>query len=212
VEINSSFYRPHRASTYARWAACVPHHFRFAVKIPRAITHELCLLRCDDVLARFLSEVTGLGGKLGPLLVQLPPRLAFDHGSAREFFRLLREKFAGDAVCEPRHASWFAMPADDMLKQHRIARVAADPAPAPEAARPGGWSGLAYYRLHGSPRMYYSEYGDAYLAAVARELTGMAGAKRWCIFDNTARGAAVINALRMRELLDPSASGDSCRL
>ena len=55
VEINSSFYRPHRPATYARWAASVPHGFRFAMKIPREITHTRRLADAMDPLDRFLS-------------------------------------------------------------------------------------------------------------------------------------------------------------
>ena len=60
VEINSSFYRPHRTATYERWAASVPEDFRFAVKVPKAITHERRLKDVGDLLDRFLSEVGGL--------------------------------------------------------------------------------------------------------------------------------------------------------
>src|SRR5919106_6889056 len=63
VEINSSFYRPHRPATYERWAASVPEGFRFAVKIPKAITHERRLNEAGDHLDRFLSEAQGLGSK-----------------------------------------------------------------------------------------------------------------------------------------------------
>jgi uncharacterized protein YecE (DUF72 family) len=79
--------------------------------------------------------------------------------------------------------------------------VAADPAPAPGAEHPAGWHGLVYYRLHGSPRMYYSSYEPAVLSGVADALRTSTAAERWCIFDNTARGAAVENALAMRALL-----------
>src|SRR6476661_8928978 len=77
VEINSSFYRPHRPATYARWAASVPADFRFAVKVPKVATHERRLVDVNDVLDSFLAEATQLGERLGPLLVQLPPSLSF---------------------------------------------------------------------------------------------------------------------------------------
>ncbi len=86
----------------------------------------------------------------------------------------------------------------------QVARVAADPAPAPRGAVPGGWDGLVYYRLHGSPRMYYSDYPDAYLDELARTLAAAArSAPVWCIFDNTALGAATANALKVVERLVP---------
>ncbi len=77
VEINTSFYRPHRPGTYQRWAATVPADFRFAVKMPKEITHTRRLLQVTEPLTRFLGEAGALGEKLGPILVQLPPSLAF---------------------------------------------------------------------------------------------------------------------------------------
>src|ERR1700753_2288419 len=69
VEINSSFYRPHRPATYAKWAASVPVDFRFAVKVPRAITHEARLIDTDEMLKKFLSEWTALGDPLGAVVL-----------------------------------------------------------------------------------------------------------------------------------------------
>src|ERR1700733_11887003 len=71
VEINSSFYRPHRRATYERWRASVPQSFRFSVKVPRLITHELGLLRCKNETVAFLDSARGLEDKLAVLLVQL---------------------------------------------------------------------------------------------------------------------------------------------
>jgi uncharacterized protein YecE (DUF72 family) len=154
VEINSSFYRPHRPSTYQRWASTVPAHFRFAVKVPKEITHLRRLADIDEPLERFLSEAGALGEKLGPLLVQLPPGFAFDERRVSAFLERLRGRTQGDVACEPRHRSWFTAEAERLLSEFRIARVAADPALVPAAAEPGGWPGFAYHRLHGSPRMY----------------------------------------------------------
>ena len=210
VEINSSFYRPHRPATYARWAASVPAGFQFAVKVPRTITHERKMVDVVEPLERFLGEVHALGGALGPLLVQLPPSLAFDAVVAGEFFGLLRERFEGGVVCEPRHPSWFSDAADAVLLQCRVARVAADPAPVPRAAEPGGWPGIVYRRLHGSPRMYDSGYSAEYLDTVAQALREdlAHGRDCWCVFDNTALGEAAGDALGVlgRGMPPPSAS------
>ncbi|MDQ6693505.1 MAG: DUF72 domain-containing protein [Chloroflexota bacterium] len=201
VEINSSFYRPHKPETYERWAASVPEGFRFAVKVPRVITHSRKLKDAGVEMRAFLSECRYLGAKLGPLLVQLPPSLAFNSEVAEPFFSLLRGEFDGQVACEPRHASWFAPTAGDLLLSYRVARVAADPAILPAAAEPGGWGGLVYYRLHGSPRIYYSAYLPPYLEGLAGSLAQAAelGADTWCIFDNTAEGAATGNALTIME-------------
>jgi len=200
VEINSSFYRPHRRSTYERWAASVPDEFRFSVKVPKEATHTRRLAGCADVLERFLNECTGLGAKLGPLLVQLPPILKFSSEIAETFFAELRGWHSGEVACEPRHPTWFDADADALLREHRVARVAADPAVVPAAAHPGGWSGFAYRRLHGSPKVYYSAYADDILLSLAAAFAESRGA--WCIFDNTAEGAATRNALDLLRMTE----------
>lgn len=198
VEINSSFHRPHRRSTYERWAASTPAGFRFSVKLPKEITHRRKLADAAEPLDRFLAEAGGLGDRLGPLLVQLPPSLAFDPLTAADFLALLRGRFAGDVVLEPRHPSWFAAEPEALLTAHRVARVAADPAPVTAAAEPGGWPEPAYFRLHGSPRTYYSAYEPDFLDTLAARLRPLSRAGRaWCIFDNTAAGAAAGDALEL---------------
>jgi uncharacterized protein YecE (DUF72 family) len=202
VEINSSFYRPHRRATYRRWAASTPADFSFAVKVPRAITHELRLVNADAALDAFLEQASGLGDRLGPLLIQLPPRFVFGEAIAEAFFAALRARHSGDVAFEPRHATWFAPAADEVLIGHRIARVAADPAIVPSGAEPGGWTGLSYFRLHGAPRVYWSNYQPDQLAHYAARLRAAKSESRvWCIFDNTARGAATQNALALSALL-----------
>ena len=206
AEINSSFHRPHRPSTYAHWADTVPDGFRFAAKVPKTITHGLKLVGAEAELDRFLGEVAALGPKLGPLLVQLPPKLAFEADVADAFLRLLRERHDGAVALEPRHPGWFGEEAGAMLQAWRVARVAADPARVPEAAEPGGWPGLVYIRLHGSPRIYYSAYDEAYLDGLAVRLRA-AEVETWCILDNKASVAAAGNALALGARLGDGMSG-----
>ncbi len=203
AEINSSFHRPHRRATYERWAAAVLADFRFSVKCPRTMTHDQRLIDCEALIDRFADEVAGLGPKLGALLVQLPPSFAFTE-IAEPFFALLRQRIAVAIVFEPRHASWFSADADALLDRLRVTRVAADPSPAEGADMPGGWTGLAYYRLHGSPRIYRSPYGERCrdIAAQLRALEAV-GTPAWCIFDNTTSYAATGDALTLSELVSP---------
>lgn len=201
AEINTSFYRPHRPQTYARWAQTTPEGFRFAVKAPKAITHEARLAEAGERLAKFRAEASALGDKLGPLLVQLPPSLVFDAAVAERFLADLRALWPEAVACEPRHVSWFEPAAEALLAAYRVARVAADPARHPLAGKPGGWRELTYWRLHGSPQMYRSSYDAGFLEWLANELRAGPAAETWCIFDNTTSGAAAANALALQNLL-----------
>ncbi|BCW90799.1 hypothetical protein sos41_39740 [Alphaproteobacteria bacterium SO-S41] len=199
VEINTSFYRPHRPATYERWAAAVPNDFRFSVKLPKLITHERRLQDCRTELERFAGEVAGLGPKLGAVLVQLPPSLIFDPTLVHAFFKAVRKQVAVSLVCEPRHASWFDGKADAALHKLGVARVAADPAIAPGADQPGGAADLVYVRMHGSPEIYRSDYEASRLVKLRNQLRAhlARGRSVWCIFDNTTFGHATGNALAM---------------
>lgn len=201
VEINSTFYRSHRPSTYERWAASVPASFRFSVKVPKEITHVRRLDGCGDLVARFLDETAALGERRAALLVQLPPSFAFDEPLVRTFLENLRERYPRTIACEPRHASWFEPDAEALLERLAVARVAADPAVVPEAAVPGGYRGAAYVRLHGAPRVYYSPYDAQALQNVAALIRHTVAGEVWCIFDNTASGAAAGNALALQQLV-----------
>lgn len=209
VEINSSFHRPHRASTWQRWRESVPDHFRFSVKIPKVISHEQKLIDCEATLELFLDQVQELGDKLAVLLLQLPPKLEFNSKIAQDFFTTLRSQCSTQVVCEPRHASWFDDEADALLRAGAVSRVAADPARHPGASIPGGWRGLSYFRLHGSPVMYRSSYSgriDTYAEQFQRE-NAADGRPTWCILDNTASSAAISDAL----LLQGRLKGDATR-
>lgn len=206
VEINSSFHRPHRAGTWQRWGSSVPAGFRFAVKLPKTITHLHKLAECDALLDAFAGEAGALGPALAVLLVQLPPSLAFSKPVAEPFFVNMKSRFGAAIACEPRHSSWFDPDADAMLADLGVARVAADPAICAAAAVPGGWRGLAYVRLHGSPRMYRSSYDDR-LLTITDQLRGYArAADCWCMFDNTASSAATPDALALQALIEPAGS------
>ena len=198
VEINSSFYRPHQAKTYARWAASVPAAFRFSVKLPRTISHELRLRDIELPLARFAGEANALGEKLGCVLLQLPPSLAFETGLADDFLQRVRASFGCMLACEARHPSWFSDSATRLLQQHGVTRVLADP----PTGQPGPHvptTAASYRRLHGAPRIYYSSYDDVYLARLSAELRQAAtGGMSWLIFDNTAAGAALENLLQLK--------------
>ena len=197
VEINSSFHRPHRSSTWERWRDSVPPDFRFSVKLPKTITHQAKLAGCGELLDAFMAEVSGLREKLAVLLVQLPPKLELDPDIARDFFAAVRSRTDARLACEPRNISWFSEEADAMLRELGVARVAADPAICDAAARPGGSRAIDYWRLHGSPVIYRSSYLDRIDLYAEALLGARAGAECWCIFDNTASSAGAGDALAL---------------
>ena len=199
VEINSSFYKPHRRATYERWAASTPDGFRFSVKMPKAITHEAALDAPEAALDAFLEQCGGLGAKLGVILVQLPPKLAFDRVTVRYFFEALRERYSGQVAMEPRNATFFTAIAEAMFVDYKIARVAADPPRDPRDGVPGGYGGFTYARYHGTPRVYYSPYDEEQCEQIAAQLVTPGQAEeRWCMFDNTGRGYATADALAVQ--------------
>jgi uncharacterized protein YecE (DUF72 family) len=199
TEINTTFYRPHKPGTFARWADTVPRDFRFAVKLPRTITHFKRLQDVRTELDAFLASIDPLGKKLGPLLVQLPPSFAFDAARVRRFAKLLRARHDGAVAWEPRHASWFTGKADALLSEYRMARVGADPAVVPAAAEPGGVRNFTYRRLHGAPHLYRSSYPPDVVDALATKLPRRG--EHWVIFDNTMLGHATANAAALQKKL-----------
>ena len=200
AEVNSSFHRPHRPSTWVRWRDSVPDDFCFSVKLPKTITHAKKLVDCEAEVATFLDEAGLLHDKLAVLLVQLPPTLELDTASAKAFFSGLRRRTDALVACEPRNLSWFTPEADRLLAGLEVARVAADPSICPEAAKPGGWRELSYWRLHGSPVVYRSSYADR-ISALAATISNDDAAHRWCIFDNTASSAGAGDALQLLDAI-----------
>lgn len=202
AEINSSFHRPHAAATYAKWRASTPPDFRFAVKMPRAITHDLKLQNAREPFVTFLEQTDGLAEKRAVILVQLPPSLSFEASIATRFLEMVRATYRGPLVWEPRHPTWFSPAVASLLESYAVSRVAADPPPVPDAAEPAGLQALAYFRWHGSPRKYWSRYDDKAMATLAAAVRRLSNTEEvWCVFDNTASGAAIENAWELHQQL-----------
>ncbi len=198
VEVNSSFHRRHRPETWVRWAEATPPDFQFAVKLPKTITHLAKLREVSGPIEDFTADVAGLGEKLAVVLVQLPPSLSYEKAVAAPFFGQLSSKTGASIACEPRHASWFDDDADWMLAELGVSRVAADPSLSDRASQPGGATDLGYWRLHGSPRIYRSAYGESGVASYVENISQSVCRRSWCMFDNTASSAAINDALLMR--------------
>jgi len=200
VEINSSFYRDHKPQTYSRWARETPDSFVFSVKLSRFFTHQSKLLITDDRLTHVVDGIKHLGSKLSVLLVQLPPKLEFLPDRATPFFSALREAYNGAIALEPRHKSWISEEAISLLNDYSISKVEADPDPCPLTSHKVK-SSLKYYRLHGSPEVYKSNYTPEFIDRIASEITGSKHREVWCIFDNTTFGHATHNACALQTAL-----------
>lgn len=252
VEINSSFYRLHRASTYEKWAAAVPDGFEFAVKGWRMLTHMRRLRNIGDDLASFFnSGVLQLRDKLGPLLWQLPPSLKYDHDVLAEFLAQLPKTY-GDAAelarsaspppsgdtpeaetqptlidmtppeppgladmplryaLEPRNAGFDSPEALALLKEYDIALVMSDMnGRHPEYRQTTG--DLVYVRLHGAPRVYFSNYSDQTLEEWAARIRTWRdeGRTTYCYFDNTGAGWAPYNAHTLQKFVESGRDADT---
>jgi uncharacterized protein YecE (DUF72 family) len=226
IEINGSFYSLQRPSSYAAWRAETPDDFEFAVKGGRFITHLKRLVDVETALANFFaSGVLALGPKLGPVLWQLPERLAFDPAVLDSFFALLPRTTGRAAELATRHdakvkegralttaeedrplrhalefrSTTFASEAAyDLLRRHEVGCVVADTA--------GRWpkveqvtSDVMYVRLHGDQELYASGYSDESLDAWAAKCLAWdaQGLDVYVYFDNDIKGYAPHDAMRL---------------
>jgi uncharacterized protein YecE (DUF72 family) len=191
VEINHTFYRMPAERTLGEWAKSVPPHFQFALKLNQKLTHIQRLRECDELLERFLGAVGPLAGsgRLGPILVQLPPQFRVDLTRLDQFLTLAPPLFR--FALEVRHPSWHTEEVHALLRRHRVALCLAetDEAPAPDAVT----ADFVYLRLR------REAYGPEELAAWRTRALGWvaAGLDVYAYFkhEDAGRGPAYARAL-----------------
>jgi uncharacterized protein YecE (DUF72 family) len=154
VELNASFYRLPSPAMIERWVAATPPGFQFAVKAWRAVTHERRLEDCAEPLQRFLARIRLFGGKLGPILFQLPPRFPADSARLARFLALL--PLGHRYAFEFRDPSWWHDEVYMLLEERGAAFVGFDLAGLRSPRRTTG--PLAYVRLHGCDERYRGRY------------------------------------------------------
>jgi len=199
VEVNNTFYRLPERSTFEEWAARTPADFVFAMKASRYLTHIRRLQEPAEPVTRMLDHAGGLGRKLGPVLVQLPPNLRADPERladtlARFFPRRIQVAF------EPRHASWFTDEIYDVLAARNAALCLTD-----RLGRRGPMARTAdwyFLRFHEGTARPHPCYGDRALAAWAERLADQWSktADGFVFFNNDHRACAVRNAARFAVL------------
>jgi uncharacterized protein YecE (DUF72 family) len=193
VEVNSPFYRLPGRATFAAWRDRTPVDFRMAVKMSRYLTHVRRLRDPAEPVARFLERATGLGDRLGPVLLQLPPDLRADPaGLATVLGRFPPEV---RVVVEPRHASWWTEEVRAVLEHHRAALCWADRRGRPVTPL---WrtTDLGYLRMHEGLATPRPRYGQAALWSWLRRLTAAfgPGTPLYVYFNNDPGGAALADA------------------
>lgn len=197
VEVNATFYRLPNPKTFDNWYQKTPDNFIWAVKGSKFITHTKRLKESKEPLIRLYSAVERLKEKLGVILFQLPPNLSFD----RELFLPFCENLdhTQQHALEIRHQSWIDTHVFEILKEHNIAFCLSDTAgryPYHEVIT----ADFLYVRLHGSKKLYASEYSEDELQGWAKKI------RNWNMpahiyFDNDAKGFAIKNAKRLKEIL-----------
>ncbi len=200
VEVNGSFYTQIARATYQRWAAETPPGFRFSVKGHRFVTHYKRLVDCEGSIALLRDQASGLGDKLAAVVWQLPSRMEADPPRLDRFCAALAAWPTRHAI-ELRHRSWFTDEVAGILAAHDVANAMGD---APDFPM---WravtTDLVYVRLHGHTRKYASSYAGPSLDRWAGDVRrwSAAGKDVHIYFDNDAEGAAVRNAIDLRERL-----------
>jgi uncharacterized protein YecE (DUF72 family) len=203
VELNASFYRLPKPQTFENWRKRTPDHFLWAVKASRYITHIKRIKDIQEPLERFFSAVAPLEEKRGPLLFQLPPTLSFDEAVLSHFCKQLKANHL--CTLEVRHPSWAQKRALAILKDHNVALCASDTAGRYTYIEEGTAT-FRYIRLHGSKKLYASEYSEEELQEYARKIRAWSK-DTYLYFDNDFSGYAIKNAKRLKEILanDPRA-------
>lgn len=204
VEINMSFYRLPNEAMIQRWESVAPKGFYYSVKLWRMITHRKLLTDSAELTERFMGVVGGLKAKRGPLLIQLPPRMKLDLDRLDEFLTMLKKimgRSRWQTAVEFRNPTWLTSETATLLTKHKAALVLHDMAGS--AATEPNAADFIYIRRHGATGRYAGEYTDDQLQAEARHIAGWLAQNRevWIYYNNDAAGAAVRNALRLKELL-----------
>ncbi len=202
VELNNSFYRLPSEAAFATWRDSSPANFTFAVKVSRFITHIKRLRNTEEAVENFISRARILGGKLGPLLYQLPPNMHRNDEVLESFVSTLDRGLKH--VFEFRHQSWLDDSVFEILRRYNVGLCVFD---MPSFTCPVvATADFAYVRFHGSTGLYWSCYSDEELADWAKRLVELAVNLKavYIYFNNDAEAFAVRNAITLRAFLERS--------
>ena len=200
VEINSTFYRKPTAKTLKKWADETPEDFRFFIKIPKTVSHEKRLEGCKAEIAEFCTHIQShLKEKLSGFLYQFPP--SFKNTQENIDLILNNLDYSYLNVIEFRHESWWRDEIFKLLREnHVIFSGVSFPGNLPEEVIVSH-ADILYYRLHGKPVLYKSEYSEEFIRNLAEKIRNF-NRQSFIFFNNTWGTAAIKNSLYLKELLE----------
>lgn len=203
VELNVTFYRTVRPSTFAKWSAMVPEDFVFVVKGPRVITHINRLKTDQEALRKFRSSNVGLGEKVRCILWQLPPSFKKDSHVLENFLKSIHEDEVLSKLShafEFRHSSWFDENVYSLLSESDAALVVSHSQRCPCEVR--RTTSFMYFRFHGGERLYSSNYSNDELEEWAKIIRPeISKGDVYVFFNNDINAYAVYNALTLRSFI-----------
>ncbi|WP_080778986.1 DUF72 domain-containing protein [Chryseobacterium phocaeense] len=200
VEINSTFYRKPTAKTLLKWHDETPEYFKFFIKIPKSISHEKRLKDSKEEISAFCSHIEEhLKDKLAGFLYQFPPSFKKSQENIDLILSTLDFKYVN--VIEFRHESWWTEEIYTLLTENKIVFSGVSfPGNLPEEVVINHPE-ILYYRLHGKPVLYKSEYSEEFLDTLAENIRN-SERKTFIFFNNTWGTAAIKNSLYLKKILE----------
>jgi len=197
LELNVTFYRFPQLSFLEAWYKKSPDVFSFSVKAPRAITHYKQFNNSEQLLADFYGTIQeGLRDKLGPVLFQMPPRMAYKEDKLEQIIQSLDPAFTN--VVEFRNDTWWTQEVYTKLARHNITFCGMSHPVLPDDVVQN--TSTVYFRLHGVPELYRSKYDISVLEKISNEIQSNTAVKEAFIyFNNDIDGSAITNAIEMEE-------------
>jgi len=198
LEINSTFYKFPTEKSLAKWYDTSPEDFRFSVKVPRLITHYKKFSDCESLIFDFYTSINkGLQKKLGCVLFQLPPQLAYTPELLELIINIVDPSFKN--VFEFRHVSWWNENVFYQFKKRKLIFCGVSFPKLPDEVK--ATTSIIYYRFHGIPVLYKSAYSKKFIEHIYLEIKKIAPDETWIYFNNTWCNAAIINSTYFQKLV-----------